>query len=197
MSGSNYTLMTKKYVIKVTNKKRQKKINIEYADFNLIEFSSFEEAKNKFILVNNKEAFIKNDMLFMERINGLNLSYYLNDEKFIHLVEKSFFLLKNLSNQYNFYHADFHLENILVDKNENIYFIDFDYKYKQHIAPYEIECDVLKFLYFFKKYYFVEYKKYKNDLLFLVFSSFMKDDLLQAKKMMHNYLQGGLDEIFN
>ncbi len=197
VSGSNYTLMSKKYVIKVINKFRQKSIDLEYSDFNLIEFTSFEEAKNKFILANKKEAFIKNDMLYMERIDAKNLSLYLNSKIFLNLVEKSFLRLKELSSKHNFSHTDFHLENILVDDRENIYFIDFDYKYRSNIAPYEMECDILKFLYFFKKYYSPEYKHSKSNLSSLVFNHFDRARLFEAKKLMNNYLEGNLDELFD
>ncbi|WP_456457108.1 hypothetical protein [Nitratifractor sp.] len=192
-SGTNFTLELEKSFLKIPNPKRQKEIKKKWALNYLVEFNSFDEMKRKFVLFNKKKAHIvKRNKLIMQKIDARPLSCYINSQDFLNLLNKAFSKLKSSDLD----HGDFHIDNILVDGRKELFFIDFDFKYRER-SGYEFEYDLLKCIFHLKKYYFESYKNYKCQIMKTALKYTDKQRLYKAKENMQFYLQGSLDEFFN
>ena len=200
-SGIYYTIELENVYIKIQNKKRQKTISKSWKLFPLMEYNSLEEIRDRFVGLNkNKKAhIIQKDcsVLVIEKIDALPLSAYINHDNFMFLVDKSILKLSQIHKKEALSHGDFHLDNILVNEQLEIFFIDFDFKYRLTVKEHELECDVLKFLHYLKIYYPKVYKTYKVALKDMIFSYIEKDRLQSANDLMKDYLQGSLDELFD
>ena len=167
----NYTLVLDSVVIKILNKKRFKELKKEFKEWGFIEIDNYENQRDKFKIVCNAPAHLYKDMLFIKKIDAISLSRFLNQkEKFLNLLGISVKKLENLNKERGFYHSDFHIDNILA-KNKHIYFIDFDYKYKDEYLEYAFYIDLVNLVFYFKRNYFEYYKKYKSDLE-MIFSQY-------------------------
>ncbi|WP_456471460.1 hypothetical protein [Caminibacter sp.] len=191
VGGLGFVFILENKIIKIRDKKRVKKVENEFNDFELWNLENIEYEKEKFQKLNNKKAVIIDDKLFLEKIDGDSLVNYLEKEEFLVFLEKAIIKLKKID-----YHGDFHLDNILVGQNGEIYFIDFEYSYHSRLKGYEKEIDILLLLYELKKQFPKFFKVSVIELKGLIFRHFEKNNLLKAKELIKNYLKDEIDEIF-
>ncbi len=192
-SGTNFTVEFEKSFLKIPNPKRQEEIKKKWALNYLVEFNSLDAMKRKFVLFNKKKAHVvKRNSLIMEKIDARPLSYYINSRDFLNLLNKAFSKLNNSDAD----HGDFHIDNILVNEKKELFFIDFDFKYRES-SGYEFEYDLLKCIFHLKKYYFEAYKDNKHQIMEVALQYTDRQKLHKAKENMQLYLQGSLDELFN
>jgi tRNA A-37 threonylcarbamoyl transferase component Bud32 len=197
ISGYHFTLVGKKWVIKIVNPKREALLSKEILKYKFLQLNNTIEEKEKFMIANNKQAYIANDILYIEKINATMLSSFLEDqERFLHYFEASIVKLLKLNEDVGFYHGDFHMDNILVSTS-TIYFIDFDYQYTNYIENLKIEADILKFIFFFQKYHKNHYRLYQDELKMIVLKYFNYQQLNHAKIKMKYYLKDELNGFFN
>ncbi|MEO1927630.1 MAG: hypothetical protein ABGX26_02965 [Nautiliaceae bacterium] len=189
--GCGVVFVKKEKVMKVRIKNREEEIKKEIAKRGFLVLNSLEEEKEKFEHFNKKFICkLENNILTMPRIKGVSLESLIEEDDFFNYFILSIEKLINSNN----YHGDFHPGNILID-NKEIYFIDFEYRYNDLLKNLEYEADVLKFIFYIKKYYTNFY--WENIEKFrVIFNFFEKTKLIRAKNIMKNYLKDEIDEIF-
>ena len=118
--STNEILDTWIYVIKSCSIKR-KSLNkdFEYDQCPKIQKYTVKKDKNK-----DKDYML----LYTKYVDSVDYSNYLNQDFGIYKIFKLYYYqlsCAELCNELNMNHQDMHLQNLLVDKNENIYLIDF------------------------------------------------------------------------
>jgi len=158
----NYTLVLDFIVIKILNIERLQELKNEFKNWKFLEIDNYKNQRDKFKIACNTPAHLYKDMLFIKKIDAISLSRFLNQkEKF--LLSISVKELENLNKDKDFYHSDFHIDNILVKKSD-VCFIGFDCKYKDEYLKYAFYINLVNLVFYFKRNYFEYYKKYQNDL---------------------------------
>ena len=181
-------------ICKILNPKRAKELKLNDPWLRLVDFASMQVQKEKFIIYNDKNSYIKDNILYFEKIQAKPLSFII-DEKldFLNNLNQS---IKKLKEEKNLSHGDFHIDNILIDREENIYFIDFEFIYKQQLLGYEYEADVINLYFLLYKNYKNYYLLYKNELLSMLFENFNKERVEKTLFLMRSYLKEFADEIY-
>jgi thiamine kinase-like enzyme len=181
--GLSYSILTDEYLIRIPRHKRVnnfiKEIN-QYGNLWCVEKNSikrFEQEVKLFILLNKKKAFIKNNLLFIEKIDARPLSLFLGNEKFLFLLKKAIEKLIEYRKRYNFCFGDFHLNNMLVDKEYNIYFIDFEYTFSNDFKELCVYGNIIIFLNYMVLHYYDYFHYYYIDLLRLIKENHLKKEL--------------------
>jgi len=191
VGGLGFTFIFENLIIKVRDKNRIKEKKYQFNKYKIWTLKDIKYEKKKFQTLNKKKATIIKNRLYLEKIDGKSLIYYINTDEFWNLLNKSIEKLKKID-----YHGDFHLDNILVGQNCEIYFIDFEYSYHSRLKGYEKEIDILLLLYELKKQFPKFFKVSVIKLKGLIFRHFEKNNLLKAKELIKNYLKDEIDEIF-
>lgn len=148
--SKNYTFISndKKYILKVrpyTRDNKEYKLQTKASKFGL--------AANTFgyAVIDNQDdkRIIREEYIISEFIEGENFSKYVEDLNYEEIVNISSKVLDNIKklHEINICHGDLIFGNIMIDKNENVYFIDFEYAEKI-IDPIDEEYDILDFLHF-------------------------------------------------
>ncbi len=190
--GCGIVFVKKEEVMKVRMKNREEEIKKEIAKRGFLVLNSLGEEKEKFKYFNKKSVCkLENNILIMPRIEGVSLESLIEEDDFFDYFILSIEKLINSNN----YHGDFHPGNILIDNNKEIYFIDFEYRYNDLLKDLEYEADVLKFIFYIKKYYPNFYSE-NIEKFQVIFNFFEKKKLIRAKNIMKNYLKDEIDEIF-
>jgi len=182
----HYTLILDSVVIKILNNKRLVELANEFLQWDFLEIDNYHNQKNKFKIATGFNAHVyKKNMLVMKKIDAVPLSSFIEEKStFIKLMEKSIDKLLYLHINHNgFYHSDFHIENILIKDNE-IYFVDFDFKYKEKYLQDAFYIDLVNLVYHLKKNYYDFFKKYKNDFTKSLFMYKISD----AVKNLYPYI---------
>jgi tRNA A-37 threonylcarbamoyl transferase component Bud32 len=187
--------LTSEYLIRIPNNKRVEDVIKEFKNYDIWEIEKeniirFKRENKIFKQVNQKESFLKNGLLYMERIDSVALSTYIQEKEiFLVLLKKSILQLQEYKKKYGFSHGDFHIDNILVDQNNIIYFIDFEYRYKENFYRIEIYADIIILLNLLLIKYPHEYLLYKRDILHIIQAMDKKNDFIDTLKKMKNYLK--------
>ncbi len=185
------------YVVKIRILKRIKEIEEEEKERGFLLLSSLEEERDKFIFINHKHSFIQRGRLYLEKIDGNSLSIYIKEddlEQFLYFFEKSIKILLQKYKESGFYHGDFHVDNIILNKKD-IFFIDFEFKYVEELNGYELEADILKFVFYLKIYKKDFFIKYRKEIVEIILKYFESERLKYAEFVMHNYLKDEMNEI--
>ena len=189
--GCGIVFVRRKKVIKIRIKKREEAIKYEMKKRGFLTVATLDEEKNKFETFNNRrKCSLENNVLTMPRIEGVRLEEYIDTENFFHYFALSIETLM----KYNLYHGDFHPGNILLNGN-NVYFIDFEYKYTDVLKNIELEADILKFIFYVKRYYGDFYMRNIKHFK-MIFDYFEKENLIYARNIMKCYLKDEINEIF-
>jgi len=195
LAGTNFTFITKKYIIKISNYKRIDFLNNEFESCKLFEICSKSYEKQQFEKATNKEAFFKGeDVLFLEKIDAKPLSYFLDSAKFLVYFKNMLEKLNGLHSKYGFIHSDLHIDNVLVSEND-IYFIDFDYKLKDSVAD-KHYIDILHVILLLKKEYPRYFLMYKKDIENIIFNIYDKEKLQNVYLQNRCFFMDYLDEFF-
>jgi len=191
-------------VLKVNNQSR-----FEYFkdDFKKVEpiykFLDYKERflyeKNIFEKLNKKNVKIVNNSIIFPFIDSKSLNNYIGSEDFYIFLKEAIFLLKNS----HIYHGDFHIENILISRENKIILIDFemifsDYLSKEEKFYYDIYYLFAKLEYKYSKFFDNDYtrlKKFINE----IFSSADRDNIIKVAdktKMYFFSVNGARVELF-
>lgn len=109
INGQNYVLKEVNKIMSFKNEYNYFKLNIKHK--NLIVY-------NEFISLNNKKFYIIMNKYDFDLCDLLNKSKYLTEDKVKNYIHQILLGLKELEN-YDYYHLDIKLENILLDKKSN------------------------------------------------------------------------------
>jgi len=194
-SGISFTILTEDFIIKVPNIKRLKYVIEEHKLSNCIwciqidNLSRLHREAELFRKVNRRNSYVKNGTLFIERIEAVSLDCFLHSDYFDRYLKNALLKLIFLKKEYDFSHADFHMKNILIDKEGNVYFVDFEYDYCKRYKNYSLELDVVYFfnnMLFYYRDYFVEHRE--KMLIILENIGFDKERLLEAIELLRYYI---------
>lgn len=195
LAGTNFTFITKKYIIKIPNYKRIDFLNNEFDSCKLFEVCSKSYEKQQFEKATNKEAFFKGEnVLFLEKIDAKPLSYFLDNAKFLVYFNNMLEKLNSLYLKYGFIHSDLHVDNVLVSEND-IYFIDFDYKFKESVED-KHYIDILHVVFLLKKEYPTYFLRYKEDIKNMIFNMYDREKLQNTYMKNNCFFMDYLDEFF-
>ena len=198
LGGLGIVCISTNIVMKIRIQKRIKKVLEEEKQRGFLLIATLEDERDKFKKINKRDAYIQNNILYLERINGYSLGHYIDEndiENFFDFFERSIVLLLKYYRKNGFYHGDFHIENIIVTQDGYINFLDFEFQYVMELKGYEVEADILKFLFYLKIYKKEFYLKYFDVLKKLVFNYFKVERLKIAKSVMDKYLKDEINEI--
>jgi len=191
-------------VLKVNNQSR-----FEYFkdDFKKVEpiyqFLDYKERflyeKNIFEKLNKQDVKIINNSIIFPFIDSKPLNSYIGSEDFYIFLKEAIFLLKNSCIS----HGDFHIENILISRENKIILIDFemifsDYLSKEEQFYYDIYYLFAKLEYKYSKFFDNDYKRLKkfiNDN----FSPSDKDNIIKVSDKTKRYffsVNGARVELF-
>lgn len=197
IAGTNYTLVNDTKIIKIPNKSRISNLQIEFQKCGIWEIVSKNEELKKFKYASNgKGSLDSNGVLILEKIDARPLSSFLNTEEFLSLFEKSIEKLIELENRFQFSHGDFHIDNILVDKQQNILFIDFDYGYTQKYLHNTSYKDILHLLFIMKREYKSSFSTSSQEIQNIVERYFQKDKLQIVMQEMQCFFKIGYKELW-
>ncbi|SFV55009.1 hypothetical protein MNB_SM-7-642 [hydrothermal vent metagenome] len=197
-SGLSYTILTQKYLIRIPNTKRVNDFIVEVEDYNNIwsiekdHLKRFQEEVEIFKKLNKRDAFIKDGLLFIERIeNVVSLDTLLHDDRFMFYLKKSIYRLIEYNRSYGFIFGDFHLGNVLVDtKYQKIYLIDFEYSFDESFKVYFLYGNLIVMLNNMLNLHYRYYELYKDDILKLFRELRLdKKEFLKVLNIMKKYLK--------
>jgi hypothetical protein len=192
IAGTNFTLIGNEWIIKIVNPHRITSIENESKFKKIFVLKTKKEELEKFLLFNkNAEGYLKDGVLFLKRFDALTLKEQIdNQEMFLFSLELSIKKLQEVIKLYGNAHGDFHIDNILI-KNEEVYFIDFDYDFISKEALFE--SDMLNLIYVLQKEHSKYFKRDRNLLVELFQRYCNEEKLIQAKKLLSPLIENSLD----
>ena len=123
------------------------KVVVKYGNrFDLMrEYKIYKQLENEDCipkLINIHKSYKRKDkyILTTEYIDGITLLEYIHSisfdyTEFTELLNTILLTLDSLYKKYNFCHYDLHADNILISKDNKIYFLDFEYSYTNDCVP--------------------------------------------------------------
>jgi len=197
IAGTNYTLISDKYVIKIPNPNRLKELKKEFDICGIWSIGTKYQELKMFKQSTSKTGFIdKQGVLFLEKIDAKPLSFFLSDKDiFLSLFTQVITQLLILNQKNGFIHADLHIDNILI-QNDTLYFIDFDFRYNSTFQINGVERDILHLLFIMKKEYLEFFIRYSPELKSIVESSFDVSILMLCMDEMKCFFQIGYKELW-